>query len=1017
LPFQGEAASSPEIQAPALVASRWTCSPPAIDGAAPHHEWGTARGLSLTHSRIYLLNDAEYLYVLMDVVGDTLDDPPLPQDPWGDYFWLTFDVDLDGKISPEVDLNYALYPFLPYALGRQYYLGPHEWTGLSPTAGSLGVEMGPSFAAPWEHRIWEMRIPLREIGAGAGAVVRAGFRAFSQNPPFADDLPPGFFDDFSGLIEVQLAQEACDLQLVKTVTPNTAGPGDILNYKIDYLLGEQPYTNVTIYDALPPGVIYLPGSANPPAVYSGGVLTWHLGDLPALAQGSVQFQVLVDRAACRGQRVVMDYASLAAGQPFLHKNAGPAVTEIRCRPVEFPTDDPPYAESELTVDPYPLVVGQPTQVCTTIANTSDQPRTVLVEFSLANFGIGLPFTPIPAAGNPRTVTIPPNGSVTVCIVWLPSTPGHQCLQVRVIDPAQQFPEMISQRNLDVSEVLQPGVPAVFEVPVHNNTPGPLQVGMAVRNNCPGWEVVVNPTTFMLSSGGTQQVEVKVTPPPEAMLGSGCTVDIEAWALDQAGARLWLIGGIRKIDDPLIPLGDPGERPFAEKEIRVNPYPLVSGEPARVCVTLENNTNAAQEVTVEFMLSRFGIGLEFDRINPIDGTNPRTLVIPAHSTVDVCIRFLASVPGHHCLAVKLALPNGYVAWSRRNLDVAELLKPEVPTEVPISVGNPTPVVADIDLVVDNTCPGWVAWVMPSTLLAVEPNSTDIRTAVLTVIPPPGLLGSNCHIDLLAYINGRLIGGVRKIDRPPTAPPIDEPHWAEREITVAPDPPVAGRPAQLCVRLANPTPADLIVDVTFAAADFGAGIGFTNIQTVPGVVIPANGQVMTCIPWVPGAGGTLHRCVRVQIHQEGYRDVFSQRNIDLTRLPLMRLRSPGGHVDLPSFLLHNPERLMRRFFFDMRPVGLAGLMVQLIDFESGDPVPPGAEVELGALETRRFFLRLFSPVATTPGAAPPPQFPGDEQYIDVLPYLEGQLLMVDGIASGVRYMIRPLQVYLPVVLRDF
>ncbi|HSJ58847.1 MAG TPA: hypothetical protein VLC95_16800 [Anaerolineae bacterium] len=131
-------------------------------------------------------------------------------------------------------------------------------------------------------------------------------------------------------------------------------------------------------------------------------------------------------------------------------------------------------------------------------------------------------------------------------------------------------------------------------------------------------------------------------------------------------------------------------------------------------------------------------------------------------------------------------------------------------------------------------------MPTLLPAVGPNGTDVRTAVLTVIPPPGLLGTNCHIDLLAYINGQLIGGVRKIDRPPTAPPIDEPPWAEREITVSPDPPLVGQPAQVCVELVNPTPVDQVVDVTFAWADLGAGVDFTDWQTVNGHRHPGDGQ---------------------------------------------------------------------------------------------------------------------------------------------------------------------------------
>jgi hypothetical protein len=95
-----------------------------------------------------------------------------------------------------------------------------------------------------------------------------------------------------------------------------------------------------------------------------------------------------------------------------------------------------------------------------------------------------------------------------------------------------------------------------------------------------------------------------------------------------------------------------------------------------------------------------------------------------------------------------------------------------------------------------------------------------------------------------------------------------------------------------------------------------------------------------------------------------------------------------------------------------VGLAGLLIQLIDAQTGEVVPPGGEVKLGGNETRAFFLRLMSPA----GRAAPPELAGDDQYIDVLPYGEGQLLLVDGLVSGVRYVIGPMQIYLPVMLRN-
>lgn len=805
---------------------------------------------------------------------------------------------------------------------------------------------------------------------------------------------------------------ACSLQIVKLVSSNIASPGDILTYKIVYdLVGGCQFTDVTVRDALPvPDVTYLPGSANPPATYAGGVLTWHLGNQPGGTHGVLTFQVLVNRAVCERQRVVINQAMILTKSPELQDTSNRAVTEINCRPVDFPTNDPPYAESEITVDPYPLVTGQLTKICTTIHNSSNQPQTVRVEFDLAIFGIGQPFQPIPAPGNPRIVVIPPGGSVTVCIFWTPTVPGHQCVQIVINDVNQKFQPMRSQRNLDVNEVLQPGKGSTFTIPVRNDSDASALIRMVVRNTC-GWNVVVDPAQFTLGGFQQQVVNVTVTPPAGAPLGTECTLDIEAWTVDRKTDMLVrLIGGIRKIDRPQIPLGPPGEPPYAEQELRINPYPLISGVPTQACAKLVNNTDNPQTVTVDFRLSTLGIGLVSNRIPAVGGTNPRTVVIPPHSTIEVCITFIPSTPGHHCMYVALTQPNGYSTYSAMNLDIAERLVPGHPTDTIIPVANPTGAVADIDLVVDNTCPGWTASVSPATLTGVGPNSGDVRNVTLTVTPPPGgMLGSNCHIDLQAYINGVLIGGVRKIDRPPVAPPVDEPHYAEGEITVHPDPPVVGQPTQLCATLTNPTDADQQVNVTFSAADFGAGIPFTPVQTVANVVIPAHGSTTLCITWTPQPGGTLHKCIQIKVHQDGYHDVYSQRNIDLRR-PIIFPFPPPQVFELPPFLVHNPLPDPAPFVFDVQTLGLFGVMVDLVNQSTGQVVQPGQEVDFKVGETQSFFVRVRS--AMSQQSVQDNQMVGDRAYIDVVPYVNGQPLTVDGAESGVRFEFdQPLSQFLP------
>ena len=96
---------------------------PAVDGALTWGEWDLSRRADFDLGSVAVHNDDRRVYFLIDTA---LED----EDP-ADYFWLTFDVDRDGKITPGVDVNYV---FLSETgeIRPQYYLGPGEWTGLLP---------------------------------------------------------------------------------------------------------------------------------------------------------------------------------------------------------------------------------------------------------------------------------------------------------------------------------------------------------------------------------------------------------------------------------------------------------------------------------------------------------------------------------------------------------------------------------------------------------------------------------------------------------------------------------------------------------------------------------------------------------------------------------------------------------------------------------------------------------------------------------------------------------------------
>ncbi|MDY6838852.1 MAG: hypothetical protein SWH78_12865 [Thermodesulfobacteriota bacterium] len=190
--------------------------PPHIDGSLGWFEWDmrSETRYALDHGFISVCNDATRLYILVDVLDDTGDDP-------GDDFWLTFDVNGDGVITEGVDLNYSQVPGT-HNMRYAHYADPAVLTPLvpGPIRSSLGAGFGCFFwdgtkviyipdsgLAPVcnEHRVWEFAIDLSEIGAAPGGLVRMGLRLVSETPDFTENVPEDFDTDFSDLIEIRLA--------------------------------------------------------------------------------------------------------------------------------------------------------------------------------------------------------------------------------------------------------------------------------------------------------------------------------------------------------------------------------------------------------------------------------------------------------------------------------------------------------------------------------------------------------------------------------------------------------------------------------------------------------------------------------------------------------------------------------------------------------------------------------------------------------------------------------------------
>ena len=125
-------------------------------------------------------------------------------------------------------------------------------------------------------------------------------------------------------------------------------------------------------------------------------------------------------------------------------------------------------------------------------------------------------------------------------------------------------------------------------------------------------------------------------------------------------------------------------------------------------------------------------------------------------------------------------------------------------------------------------------------------------------------------------------------------------------------------------------------------------------------------------------------------------------------LVELMADTG-VDLPPFLLKNPHPDPVPFFFDLIPVGLAGLHFQVLSGATNGALAVQDEWVLEPGQEQEFFVRVESTGA--------PGLVGDQNFLDVLPYANGQVLLMDGIPSGVRYLFEPWKRYLPIVVKAY
>ncbi|MDJ0866917.1 MAG: thrombospondin type 3 repeat-containing protein [Myxococcota bacterium] len=327
---RGDPAGFRVLGSPRLeLVSAFSSEPPRLDGVVGWGEWPLDQ-LGFEGGFLSVRNDQTRLYVLLDVLADDVEEVVA-----GDFFWLSFDVDRDGAITPEVDVNYTTIP-RSNQVRIQRYLGPGRWTGVSGTFSARGQGFGcflgdgsltfgifPNPGSCNRHLVWELGIDLAEIGAEAGGSTRMGVRIGSATPELDVEIPPQFYRDFSDLIEVSLGApilatpapsvlasvhlEADPIEITQAVQDRA----NTLPLVANKATTARVYVDVSSVFALPdqPAIVSLYGSRNGVDLPGSPLAQLHLAPLsidrdeiedtanfalpPSWDEGSVEFRAVV----------------------------------------------------------------------------------------------------------------------------------------------------------------------------------------------------------------------------------------------------------------------------------------------------------------------------------------------------------------------------------------------------------------------------------------------------------------------------------------------------------------------------------------------------------------------------------------------------------------------------------------------------------------------------------------------------------------------------------------------------
>jgi hypothetical protein len=158
----------------------WASMPPRMDGSATGADWGNAGVVSYTHFQVRYKNDSQFLYILLDVTGET--PAANPAISAAEFFQVMFDTDQNDVEDVRYELSYTS----PNPLTR--YASPNgtTWTKTVPCQSYAAVGFGASLNLATPHRVYVTAIRLSEMPVVVGHPLKFIVRIHSETSSFTD---------------------------------------------------------------------------------------------------------------------------------------------------------------------------------------------------------------------------------------------------------------------------------------------------------------------------------------------------------------------------------------------------------------------------------------------------------------------------------------------------------------------------------------------------------------------------------------------------------------------------------------------------------------------------------------------------------------------------------------------------------------------------------------------------------------------------------------------------------------